>query len=111
MTKPATSIEYATMPVAIVVGGTEKASTIPLSATGNEATLKDMIIWPSAIAIIGTHDSRASDDRSFRERVSVMANSRMIRYGGGRCADAVHSSGFDANRSIPSCCDRNFATN
>jgi hypothetical protein len=45
--------------VATVVGGTPKLFTIPPSATGSEATLKDMIIWPSAIAIIGTHDSRA----------------------------------------------------
>jgi hypothetical protein len=44
MTKPATSIEYATMPVATVVGGTIKLLTMPLSATGNDATLKDMII-------------------------------------------------------------------
>src|SRR6187397_1211806 len=48
------------MPVATVVGGTPKLLTMPPSATGSEATLKDMIIWPSAIAIIGTHDSRAS---------------------------------------------------
>src|SRR4051812_30383018 len=47
------------MPVATVVGGTAKLLTIPPSATGSEATLKDMIIWPSAIAIIGTHDARA----------------------------------------------------
>src|SRR5262249_61733916 len=56
MTKPATSIEYATIPVAPVVGGTLKLSTMPPSATGNEATLKDMIAWPSAMAIIGTQD-------------------------------------------------------
>ena len=75
MTKPATNMPYATMPVAIVVGGTEKLSTIPDNATGSEATLKDMIIWPSAMAIIGTQDSCASDDRSFSERISVMAHS------------------------------------
>ena len=56
MTKPATSIEYTTIPVATVVGGTPKLSTMPPSATGREATLKDMIAWPSAMAIIGTHD-------------------------------------------------------
>ena len=57
MTKPATSIEYATIPVAMVVGGTLKLFTMPPSATGSDATLKDMIIWPSAMAIIGTQDS------------------------------------------------------
>src|SRR5215475_6878362 len=103
-------MEYATMPVATVVGGTEKAFTIPDSATGNEATLKDMIIWPRAMAIIGTQDSRASD-RSFRDRVSVMVNSRMKRYGGGHGADVVYSSGLDANKSMPSSCERNLATN
>ncbi len=41
---------------AIVVGGTLKLFTMPLSATGSEATLNDMIAWPSAIAIIGTHE-------------------------------------------------------
>jgi hypothetical protein len=29
-------------------------------ATGKEATLNDMIIWPSAMAIIGTQDARGS---------------------------------------------------
>jgi hypothetical protein len=48
------------MPVATVVGGTLKLCTIPPIATGSEATLKDMIIWPSAIAIIGTQESCAS---------------------------------------------------
>jgi hypothetical protein len=57
MTKPATSIEYATIPVATVVGGTLNAFTIPPNETGKEATLNDMIIWPSAMAIIGTQDS------------------------------------------------------
>jgi hypothetical protein len=33
---------------------------MPPIATGSEATLKDMIAWPSAIAIIGTQDCRAS---------------------------------------------------
>ena len=32
------------MPVAMVVGGTPKLLTMPPSATGREATLKDMII-------------------------------------------------------------------
>ena len=49
------------MPVATVVGGTPKLFTMPPSATGSDATLKDMIIWPSAIAIIGTQDACASD--------------------------------------------------
>jgi hypothetical protein len=39
------------------VGGTPKLFTMPLIATGKDATLKDMIIWPSAMAIIGTQDS------------------------------------------------------
>ena len=33
---------------------------MPPIATGREATLNDMIAWPSAIAIIGTQDSRIS---------------------------------------------------
>ena len=41
-------------------GGTPKLRTIPPMETGREATLNDMIAWPSAIAIIGTQDSRAS---------------------------------------------------
>ena len=48
------------MPVAIVVGGTPKLFTMPLNATGKDATLNDMIICPSAMAIIGTQDSRGS---------------------------------------------------
>ena len=36
------------------------SATIPPIATGREATLNDMIIWPSAMAIIGTQDSCAS---------------------------------------------------
>jgi hypothetical protein len=46
------------MPVATVVGGTPKLFTMPLNATGKDATLKDIIIWPSPMAIIGTQDSR-----------------------------------------------------
>jgi hypothetical protein len=61
MTKPATSIEYATIPVATVVGGTPKLFTMPPIATGNEATLNDMIDCPKAMAIIGTHDACGSD--------------------------------------------------
>ena len=60
MTKPATASEYMTIPVPIVVGGTPKLRTIPPIETGREATLNDMIAWPSAIAIIGTQDSRVS---------------------------------------------------
>ena len=48
------------MPVATVVGGTPKLSTMPLKATGNEATLNDMIICPSAMVTIGSQDSRVS---------------------------------------------------
>ncbi len=61
MTKPATASEYITIPVATVVGGTLKLFTMPLSATGREATLKDMIAWPRAIAIIGSQDSLVAD--------------------------------------------------
>ncbi|MGX1328647.1 hypothetical protein AB7M56_003146 [Bradyrhizobium elkanii] len=43
-----------------MVGGTPKLATIPPIATGNDATLNDMIIWPTAIAIMGTHDARSS---------------------------------------------------
>lgn len=50
------------MPVATVVGGTPKLSTMPLRATGSDATLNDMIAWPKAIAIMGTHDSRSSPE-------------------------------------------------
>ena len=46
--------------VAMVVGGTSKLATMPASDTGKAATLKDISIWPSAMAIIGTQDSRAS---------------------------------------------------
>ena len=60
MTKPATASEYITMPVAMVVGGTPKLATMPDSETGSAATLKDISICPSAMAIIGTQDSRAS---------------------------------------------------
>src|SRR6185369_14441635 len=69
------------MPVATVVGGTAKLLTIPPSATGSEATLKDMIIWPSAIAIIGTHDSRASSRIAPIDIECVaMVSSRVTRF-------------------------------
>src|SRR5512132_1508204 len=58
MTKPATASEYSTMPVPTVVGGTLKLWTMPPMETGSDATLNDMIAWPSTIAIIGIHDSR-----------------------------------------------------
>ena len=38
ITKPATIIEYATIPVATTVGATPKLSTMPRSATGSDAT-------------------------------------------------------------------------
>src|SRR6516164_6884245 len=57
MTKPATNIEYVTIPVATVVGGTWKLFTMPPNATGREATLKDISTWPSAMAIIGIQDA------------------------------------------------------
>jgi hypothetical protein len=60
MTKAATASEYITIPVATVVGGTLKLLTMPLSATGSEATLKDISAWPKAIAIIGAQDPRIS---------------------------------------------------
>ena len=48
------------MPVPTVVGGTLKLWTMPPIETGSAATLNDITAWPSAIAIIGIHDSRAS---------------------------------------------------
>src|SRR5512147_501104 len=48
------------MPVPTVVGGTLKLLTMPPMETGSDATLNDMIAWPSAIAIIGIHDSRTA---------------------------------------------------
>ena len=45
------------MPVAIVVGGTPKLSTMPPSATGRDDTLNDMVAWPSAMAIMGIQDA------------------------------------------------------
>jgi hypothetical protein len=60
ITKPATASEYSTIPVPTVVGGTLKLCTMPPIETGSAATLNDMIAWPSAIAIIGVHDSRSS---------------------------------------------------
>src|SRR5262249_20689936 len=66
MTKPATASEYITMPVATVVGGTPKLATMPPSATGSEATLYDISTWPRAIAIIGTHELRASGLCTYR---------------------------------------------
>ena len=60
------------MPVATVVGGTLKLFTMPPSATGKEATLKDMIIWPSAMAIIGTQDSRAASSSRLIDGNCVM---------------------------------------
>jgi hypothetical protein len=57
MTSPATASEYITMPVATVVGGTLKLLTMPLSATGRDATLNDINAWPSAMATIGSQDS------------------------------------------------------
>src|SRR5215470_7117007 len=101
------------MAVATVVGGTPKLFTMPPIATGSDATLNDMIIWPSAIAIIGAQDACASDCASgigtactdmgflrgflrsggdFRSRVSTAARDA-----------AVHASTFETNRSIPKC--------
>ena len=48
------------IPVATVVGGTSKLCTMPLKATGSEATLNDISAWPSAIAISGSQDSFTS---------------------------------------------------
>ena len=67
---------------------------MPPSAAGSEATLKDISIWPSAIAIIGTHYSRASvcapiansAVMSFQSHISYKAGYQpafsMIRLGG-----------------------------
>src|SRR5437588_8770353 len=78
------------MPVATVVGGTAKLLTIPPSATGSEATLKDMIIWPSAIAIIGTHDARAcSRTAPMKTECVAMVSSRVARFRIDRAIGAI----------------------
>ena len=57
MTKPATSSEYSDD-----AGGdrrrrhAEALAPCRRCATGREATLNDMIAWPSAMAIIGTQE-------------------------------------------------------
>ena len=43
--------------LATVVGGTLKLLTMPPSATGSDATLKDIRICPSAMVIIGTQEA------------------------------------------------------
>ena len=90
MTKPATASEYMTMPVATVVGGTSKLFTMPPSETGSEATLKDMITWPSAMTIIGIQDSRASVAGCVVSRVVLVS-----------WVHAAQASGCDTNRSMP----------
>ena len=61
-----------TIPVATVVGGTLKLSTIPPMATGRDATLNDISTWPNAMATIGTQESCASDSVCRVEIVCVV---------------------------------------
>src|SRR5271169_1383409 len=69
------------MPVATVVGGTPKLFTMPLMATGKDATLKDMIIWPSAMAIIGTQDSCGTSAVAVLGAAwADMSSSQLFRY-------------------------------
>ncbi len=95
ITKPATESEYMTMPVAIVVGGTSKLATMPASETGSAATLKDISTWPSAIAIIGTQDSRVSSLPLMEPSFPSMS---------------VQATGAEAKRFSPSRSDRNRVT-
>ena len=60
MMNPETPSEYSTTAVPTVVGGVLKLSTIPPMDTGMAETLKDISIWPMAMTIIGTHESRGS---------------------------------------------------
>jgi hypothetical protein len=60
MMNPETPSEYRMTAVPTVVGGVLKLSTIPPMDTGMAETLKDINIWPMAITIIGTHESRGS---------------------------------------------------
>src|SRR6516162_8385190 len=105
---------YATIPVATVVGGTPKLCTIPDSATGKDATLKDMIICPSAIAIIGTQDSRVAGDALVITVdcvvIACLPNRIVIGPSRRKRRLADQASGFETNRSMPSRCDRNLAT-
>src|SRR5215470_10097234 len=94
MTKPATSIEYVTIPVATVVGATLKLSTIPPRATGREATLKDMIAWPSAMAIIGTQDSCARASVPVLEMAWTDMTSLPVRICGAERRMNAGPSGF-----------------
>src|SRR2546428_558420 len=93
------------MPVATVVGGTAKLLTIPPSATGSEATLKDMIIWPSAIAIIGTHDAGPCSGIAPMDTECVArVPSRVARLGIDRAIGnpgGHHGDALDIDRSNP----------
>ena len=115
MTKPATASEYMTMPVPTVVGGTPKVWTMPPIETGREATLNDMIAWPSAIAIIGTQDSLGSARELAGAAATVVMGRRSQdqnpwRQQGGATAAPFHSKGFETNMSNPRLWDRNLAT-
>src|SRR3954451_16868455 len=106
------------MPVATVVGGTLKLLTIPPSATGSDATLNDMIIWPSAMAIIGTHDAccsvcsceigMACTDIVLL-RISLDLSCTQISDRKQRITSNAppHGSAFETNKSIPKRWERN----
>jgi hypothetical protein len=93
----------------MVVGGAE-AVHHPPSATGREATLNDMIIWPSAMAIIGTQDACGSD-RALGTGMDCtdMASSGYEWAAAGR-KRGIQSAGCETNRSIPNLWERNLAT-
>src|SRR5512132_858664 len=95
MTKPATASEYSTMPVPTVVGGTLKLWTMPPMETGSDATLNDMIAWPSAIAIIGIHDSRTPAPVAAGALV-VLIDCLLFR---SSIREIVQASGLEASQS------------
>src|SRR5262245_48792269 len=93
MMNPETPSEYSTTAVPTVVGGVLKLSTIPPMDTGMADTLKDISIWPMAMTIIGSHESRTSVSATGAEAVAVATlcippargESRTARRRGGPC--------------------------
>src|ERR1700742_4075179 len=85
---------------------------MPPKATGRDATLNDMIAWPNAIAIMGTHDARSSicvgcddtvaDIDRLPEEIAIDATQfgQLVFY----------PSGDEISRSSPIRCDKNCAT-
>src|SRR5262245_29773705 len=75
MMNPETPSEYNTTAVPTVVGGVLKLSTMPPIDTGMAATLKDISIWPMAMTIMGTHESRTSASAPAGETAAVAMTS------------------------------------